>query len=34
MTGYSIYDIKKCLYDLADFISKELKPDRLEPFNT
>ena len=33
MTGYSIEDIKECLITLANFISSNLQPDRLEGFN-
>jgi hypothetical protein len=32
-TGYSITDIKGCLSDLSEFISKHLSPNRLENFD-
>ena len=33
VTGFSIYDIKDCLYDLSEFISQNLSPNRLEYFD-
>lgn len=33
ISGYTITDIKACLYDLADFISSNLSPNRLENFD-
>ena len=33
LTGYSIDDIKECLYDISIFISQNLQPDRLRNFN-
>ena len=33
ITGYSISDIKECLYDLAYFISSNLSPNRLAGFD-
>lgn len=33
ITGYSLVDLKDCLYQLASFISSSLSPNRLEPFD-
>jgi hypothetical protein len=33
VTGFSISDLKQCLYDLADFIYKNLSPNRLQNFD-
>ena len=33
LTGFSILDIKKCLFNLATFISNNLQPNRLACFN-
>lgn len=33
VTGYSVLDIKDCLFDLAEFISSNLSPNRLENFD-
>ncbi len=33
LTGYSLDDLRVCLYDLAMFISDNLQPDRLESFD-
>jgi len=33
ITGYSITDIKDCLFDLAEFISMNLSPNRLADFD-
>jgi len=33
ISGYSINDIKSCLYDLAEFIATNLSPNRLEHFD-
>ena len=33
ISGYSILDIKHCLYDIATFASKNLSPNRIENFN-
>ena len=33
LTGYSIEDLKKCLFDLATFISNNLQPNRLITFD-
>jgi len=33
ISGYSILDIKTCLFDLADFIANNLSPNRLENFD-
>ena len=32
LTGYSIVDLRVCLYELAMFIRDNLQPDRLESF--
>ena len=33
LTGYSILDLNKCLFDLATFISNNLQPNRLISFD-
>ena len=33
LTGYSINDLKECLYELATFISTNLQPNRLDTFD-
>lgn len=33
VTGYKISDFKDCLYELAEFISASLSPNRLKPFD-
>lgn len=33
ISGYSITDIKPCLFDLAEFISSNLSPNRLANFD-
>jgi hypothetical protein len=33
LTGYSMEDIRKCLFDLATFISNNLQPNRLISFD-
>lgn len=33
ITNYSIDNLKPCLLDLAEFISNNLSPNRLECFN-
>lgn len=33
LTGYSIDDIKQCLYDISVFISTNLQPNRLKSFD-
>jgi hypothetical protein len=33
ITGYTIGDIKDCLYDMAEFIQTNLSPNRLENFD-
>lgn len=33
LSGYSILDIRDCLYELALFISTNLQPNRLENFD-
>ena len=33
VTGYSIMDLKDCLYNLASFISSSLSPNRLAVFD-
>lgn len=33
VSGYSIIDIKDCIYDLSNFISRCLSPNKLEHFN-
>lgn len=33
LTGYSINDLKECLYELASFIATNLQPNRLDTFD-
>ncbi len=33
ISGYNITDIRACLHDLAEFISQNLSPNRLESFD-
>ena len=33
LTGYSIEDIRQCLYDISIFISTNLQPNRLKSFD-
>ena len=33
VTGYQLTDIKDCLFDLAEFISSNLSPNRLAGFD-
>ena len=33
ITGYSVLDLKICLYDLAEFIASNLSPNRLSDFD-
>ena len=33
LTGYSLDDIRSCLYDLSKYLANNLYPNRLEGFN-
>ena len=33
ISGYTIVDIKSCLFDLSEFIASNLSPNRLENFD-